>query len=299
MSKVLLTKLDEDLKFAGYKKRSRQSYVRAVRQLWNFWSRPLEELEEQHVREYWLHCKDELDWAGATMRISYSGIKFFFQHTLIRDWETLRLLKIKSQVTPPTVLSVDEVRKILKTLPTQMNQAFYTAQYSLGLRLGETRHLKPEQIDSQQMCVRIPDSKGDDRLVPLPETTLAILRDWWKTHRNALWVFPAPGRDGKKACTATQAVCETTVQGALRRTVKKLKIGKHVYPHVFRHSYATHMLEAGVPIQHVQRCLGHRSLVTTMIYLHVTQLGEARSREKLNQLMRGVLFPKQRPGGDA
>lgn len=289
MSKELLAKLDDDLKLAGYKKRSRQSYVRSVRQLMNFWSCPLEEIEEQQVREYWLHCKDELDWKPATMRISYSGIKFFYQHTLKRDWETLKLLKIKRQTTPPTVLSLDEVRSVLASLPTFMNQVFYTVIYTLGLRLGEARHLKPGQIDSKRMCVSIPDSKGDDRLVPLPESTLLLLRQWYKTHRNEQWIFPAPGRDGKQAATAKTPVSETTVQGALRRTVKKLKIAKNVYPRVFRHSYATHLLEAGVPIQHVQRCLGHRSLVTTMIYLHVTELGEARSREKLNQLVRGVL----------
>ena len=289
MSKELLAKLNDDLKLAGYKKRSCQSYVRAVRQLYNFWSRPLEELEEQHVREYWLHCKDELDWAGATMRISYSGIKFFYQHTLIRDWETLRLLKIKRQVTPPTVLSLDEVRKILVALPNEMNRAFYTATYTLGLRLGEARNLAPSQIDSGRMCVILRDAKGGDRMVPLAESTLIILRSWWKTHRNPQWVFPAPGRDGKQASIASQPVSETTVQGALRRTVKKLKIGKHVHPHTFRHSYATHLIEAGVPIQHVQQCLGHRSLVTTMVYLHVTESGRAQSREKLNQLVRGVL----------
>ncbi len=293
MSKILLTKLNEDLKLAGYAKRSRQSYVRAVRQLRNFWGCDLEEIEEQQVREYWLHCKDELDWMPATMRISYSGIKFFYGHTLRRDWETLKLLKIKQQVTPPTVLSIDEARNILANMPTQMNHAFYTAVYSLGLRLGEARHLKPADIDSERMCVSVRNSKGDDRFVPLPETTLLILRNWWKTHRNMQWLFPAPGRSGKNASVSTTPVSETTVQGALRRTVVKLKIIKRVYPHVFRHSYATHMLEAGVPIVHVQRCLGHRSLVTTMIYLHVTELGETRSREKLNQLMRGVLSPMQ------
>ena len=289
MSKKLLTKLNEDLKLAGYAKRSRQSYVRAVRQLMNFWSCALEEIEEQQVREYWLHCKDELDWKPATMRISYSGIKFFYQHTLKRDWETLNLLKIKSQTTPPTVLDLNEVRLILANQPTFMNQVFFTTMYTLGLRLGEARNLRPSQIDSRRMCVLIRDSKGDDRLIPLPESTLELLRQWWKTHRNPLWVFPAPGRDGKLASSAQTPVSETTVQGALRRTVKKLKIKKHVYPHVLRHSYATHLLEAGVPIQHVQRCLGHRSLVTTMIYLHVSELGASRSREKLNQLVRGVL----------
>jgi len=289
MSKEMLTKLNEDLKLAGYKKRSCQSYVRAVRQLYNFWSRPLEELEEQHVREYWLHCKDELDWADATMRISYSGIKFFFKHTLIRDWETLRLLKIKSKVTPPTVLSVDEVRKILVALPNEFNRAFYTVVYTLGLRLGEARNLAPSQIDSARMCVILRNSKGGDRMVPLPESTLLILRNWWKTHRNEQFVFPAPGRNCKQGATATTPVAESTVQGALRSTVKKLKIGKHVHPHTFRHSYATHLIESGVPIHHVQACLGHRSLTTTMVYLHITENGRAQSREKLNQLVRGVL----------
>jgi len=147
MSKILLTKLNEDLKLAGYAKRSRQSYVRAVRQLRNFWGCDLEDIKEQQVREYWLHCKDELDWMPATMRISYSGIKFFYEHTLKQDWETLKLLKIKQQVTPPTVLSIDEVRKLLANMPTQMNHAFYTAIYSLGLRLGEAcflQHVLPK-----------------------------------------------------------------------------------------------------------------------------------------------------------
>ena len=298
MSKELLSKLDEDLKLSGYAKRSRQSYVRAVRQLYNFWSVPLEEIEEQHVREYWLHCKDELDWAGATMRISYSGIKFFFQHTLRRDWETLRLLKIRRQVTPPTVLSIDEVRVVLGSLPTQMNQVFFTVLYTLGLRLGEGRMLRPDQVDSQRMCVMIDDAKaGTTRAIPLPETTLVLLRAWWKTHRNPNFVFPAQGRTGQDAATATRPVPEGTVQGALRRTSKKLKIGKHVHPHTFRHSYATHLIEAGVPLQHVQQCLGHRSLVTTMIYLHVTEYGREQSREKLNQLVRGVLSPKSEGKG--
>jgi integrase/recombinase XerD len=295
MSKELLAKLDEDLKLSGYAKRSRQSYVRAVRQLMNFWGRPLEEIEEQHVREYWLHCKDELDWGGATLRISYSGIKFFFQKTLKRDWETLRILKVQRHITPPVVLSVDEVRNVLEALPTPMNRAFYTTVYSLGLRLGEARHLAPPDIDSERMCVRIRDGKGGvTRSVPLPDTALKTLRAHWKSHRNPNWLFPAPGRTGKEAATATGPVSETTVQGALRRAVKRLKIGKHVHPHTFRHSYATHMLEAGVPIRHVQQCLGHRSLVTTMIYLHVTESGQDQSREKLNQLMRGVLAPEGR-----
>jgi len=289
MSKKLLTKLNEDLKLAGYAKRSRQSYVRAVRQLYNFWGRPLEELEEQHVREYWLHCKDELDWGGATLRISYSGIKFFFCKTLKRDWETLELLKVQRHVTPPTVMSIGEVRQVLNALPNDLNRTFYSVTYALGLRLGEARHLSPQLIDSRRMCVRIPEAKGGfARSIPLPDTTLALLRNWYRTHRNPRWIFPAPGRSGQEGPTANNPVSETTVQGALRRTVKKLNINKHIHPHTFRHSYATHLLEAGLPIRHVQQCLGHRSLTSTMVYLHVTESGHEQSREKLNHLMRGL-----------
>jgi len=186
-------------------------------------------------------------------------------------------------------MSVDEVRRVLAALPTEMNRVFYTAVYTLGLRLGEARELSPSQIDSQRMCVEIRDAKGDDRLVPLPESTLLLLRAWWKSHRNGRFVFPATGRDGKQGSSAIRAVPQETVQGALRRTAKRLKMSKHIHPHTFRHSYATHLIEAGVPIQHVQLCLGHRSLVTTMIYLHVTESGREASRVKLNQLVRGVL----------
>jgi len=290
MYRKLLSKLDADLKLAGYAKRSRQSYVRSVRQLGNFWGLPLEELEEQHVRDYWLHCKDEQGWMPATMRISYSGIKFFFTKTLPREWETLELLKIRAHTAPPVVLSVDEVRNILAALPNDLNRTFCTVLYTLGLRLGEARTLQPCQIDRARMCVHIPDAKaGTSRSIPLPESTLRIIGEWWRTHRNPDWIFPAPGRNGKQAAGAAEPVSAVTVQGALRRTVKKLKIAKHVHPHTFRHSYATHLLEAGVPITHVQQCLGHSSLVSTMVYLHVTEQGKADSREKLNHLVRGVL----------
>jgi len=124
--------------------------------------------------------------------------------------------------------------------------------------------------------------------VPLPETTLLILREWWKTHRNMQWLFPAPGRCGKKASEATVPVSETTVQGALRRTVVKLKIIKRVYPHVFRHSYATHLIEANVPILHVQRLLGHSNINSTMVYLHVTTRAESHSHEVVCAVIGGV-----------
>jgi integrase len=118
---------------------------------------------------------------------------------------------------------------------------------------------------------------------------LETLRGYYRSHRNPTWIFPALGKGGQEGPRAERPVAMVTVQGALRRTVKRLGIRKRITTHTFRHSYATHMIEAGVPVRHVQECLGHRSLASVMIYLHITTHGKEDSRRRMNQLMRGVL----------
>ena len=289
MNTNLYDRYVSDLKLKSYAKRSIQSYMRALRQLQNFCCKELEDITEEEVREYWLYCKEELKWGSATLRISYSGLKHFFTYTLKREWPVLKAVKFERDQTLPVVLSVDEVRKILKALPAGQNRTFYQTVYSLGLRLSEALNLRVEDIHSGRGVVHVSHGKGArDRLVPLPNSTLVVLRQYWQTHRNRNLIFPGLGRDGKGGRKATQPVSATTVQGALRRTARKLKVRKHVHPHTFRHSYATHMIEAGVPVRHVQQYLGHETLASTMIYLHLTTAGERRSKQRLNQLMRGV-----------
>jgi len=279
-----------ELKLKGFADRSIQSYTRAVRQLQNFYSKSLDEITEAELREYWLCCKEEVRWSNATMRISFSGIKHFYSYVVKRNWPLLREVKLKRDHTLPTVLSVDEVRLILRTLPHGQNRTFYQAVYSLGLRLNEAISLQVGDINSDRMQVHIRRGKGSrHRIIPLPESTLHSLRAYWKTHCNPEWLFPARGRSGKDGHTANRPVAEGTVQGALRRAVTKLGFKKHVHPHTFRHSYATHMIEAGVPVRHVQEYLGHSTLASTMIYLHLTTAGKEESYSRLNQLIRGVV----------
>lgn len=231
-----------------------------------------------------------MGWGSATLRISYSGIKLFFTHTWKRDWETLRTVKFERDQTLPVVLAIDEVRKILSAIPNLQNRAFYTVMYACGLRLGEALNAQVRDVDGQRKFVHVRHGKGaKDRLVPIADTALEVLRAYYRTHRNPVWLFPAMGRTGKGAPTAEQPVSETTVHGALRRAVVKAGIRKPVCPHTLRHSYATHMIEAGVPVRHVQECLGHESLASTMIYLHITSHGKEDSRRRMDQLMRGVL----------
>jgi len=290
MKSKLRKKMIADLQLQGYAERTQKSYQRAVRQLENWCHRPAEEIDEQQVRDYFLYCRNEAEWGSATLRIAYSGIKFFYTVTLPSEWETLKLLKTRRLSAPPSVLGIDEVRLILGTARTPQLKAFLTTVYSCGLRLAEALNLEVGDVDRERMMLRVQRGKGDkSRDVPLPESTYLMLREYWKTHRNKRLLFPALGRSGGQGATALAPMAQGSVQGALRRILKELpQIRKKVTIHTLRHSYATHLLEAGVNIRQVQQYLGHSSLVTTMIYLHVTDLGSDDASARINRLMGGI-----------
>ena len=162
---------------------------------------------------------------------------------------------------------------------------FFWSVYSLGLRLEEALNLQVGDIDGQRMMVHVHRGKGaKDRYLPLPPTTLLLLREFWKTHRNPKLLFPAEGRKHSGQSTATTPISPTSVQGAIKKIVDKLKLTKQVSTHTLRHSYATHLLEAGVSLKAVQKYLGHSSLQTTLVYLHLTETAEADARKIIIKL---------------
>jgi site-specific recombinase XerD len=287
----LIKRFKEDLHLAGYAERSIQSYTSAVLKLQRFYNKPLEDISEEQLRQYWLCCQSEFGWSAATLRISYAGIQHFFTKTLVRSWNIFKDIKWKREQTLPTILSLEEVRKIIYALPTAQSRTFYLTLYSMGLRLREATTLQVKDILSDRGLVHIHAGKGSrDRTVPLPKITLLALREYYKTHHNPKWIFPALGRNGgKNAQYEKKHVSDSGVQGVLRSTLKRLKFKKHVHPHVFRHAYATHLLEANIPIRHVQKILGHKTLKSTMIYLHVTTQAQVDSNDKVSKVMQGVL----------
>jgi len=276
------------LQLAGMSERTQECYTRAVRQLVDFYGRTPDLISEQELQDYFLHRKNVDKWAAATMRICYSGIKFFFINVLKRDWHTLELIHAKREQRLPTVLSLNEVWSILNTVRTPQNKAYLTTVYTCGLRLHEALYLQVSDIDAERMRIHVHRGKGaKDRYVPLPQTTLQIMRDYWKKHRNPLWIFPRLGRSGKEGPTAKRPMAKASVQGALRRVLNQLKIKKRISIHTLRHSYATHLLEAGVNIRRIQQYLGHHSLNSTMVYLHLTTQGHERAYGIINELMKG------------
>jgi integrase/recombinase XerD len=276
------------LQLAGMSKRTQQCYTRAVRMLVDFYSKSPDKITEHELQDYFLHRKNIDKWSAATLRICYSGIKFYFINVLKRDWHTLELIHAKREQRLPVVLSVNEAWTILNTVRTPQNKAYLTAVYTCGLRLHEGLHLQVADIDSQRMRIHVHRGKGaKDRYVPLPKHTLAVLRDYWRLHRNNTWIFPRLGRGGKEGPGAKKPMNYTSVQGALGRTLKQLKFKKKVSVHTLRHSYATHLLEAGVNIRRIQQYLGHRSLSSTMVYLHLTTQGHQRAYGIIDNLMKG------------
>jgi len=278
------------LQLNGKGERTQQSYTRAVRMLTEFYDKTPDGISEEELQEYFLHRKNVNKWSPNTMRICYCGIRFFFENVLKRDWHILGILRAQSERRLPAVLSQEEVRSLLARVKTPQNHAFLTTVYSCGLRLQEGLHLEVSDIDSDRMMIHVHRGKGaKDRYVPLPHATLGLLRRYWVTHRNAQLLFPALGRNGKGAKECTTPMAKSSVQGAFRSA--KFEAGirkKSVSIHTLRHSYATHLLEAGVNLRVIQRYMGHTQLETTMVYLHLTRKGQEDACQLINQVMGGL-----------
>ena len=276
------------LQLAGMSERTQQCYTRSVRMLVDFYNKTPDQINEQQLQDYFLHRRNVDQWSAATMRICYSGIKFFFINVLKRNWHTLKLIHAKREQRLPTVLSLKEIWTILNAVTTPQNKTYLTTVYSCGLRLNEALNLQVSDIDSNRMRIHVHRGKGaKDGYVPLPKSTLRILRHYWKLHRNSTWIFPRLGRSGKEGPTAQIPMNKSSVQGALRRVLKQLKLKKRISTHTLRHSYATHLLKAGVNIRRIQQYLGHSSLNSTMVYLHLTTQGHERAYGIINDLMKG------------
>jgi integrase/recombinase XerD len=274
----------------GKGERTQEAYTRAVRMLCEFYGKSPDEITENELERYFLHRKNVDHWSANTMRICYCGIRFFFVHVLQRNWHLFDILRAKSEARLPAVLSREEVRALLGRVRTAHNYAFLSTVYACGLRLQEALHLEVSDIDSQRMMIHVHRGKGaKDRFVPLPQATLNILRTHWRAHRNPQLIFPACGRDGRAATSATTPMAKSSVQGAFRRAKHQAGIRKRsVSIHTLRHAYATHLLEEGVNLRVIQQNMGHASLETTMVYLHLTRKGHEDAYALINRVMEGL-----------
>lgn len=281
--------MTEDMQLKGMSERTIEMYVRSIDQLSKHYQKSPDQISEEELRQYFLYNKNHRKWSRTACTIALCGIKFFFTHTLKRAWTTLRFVRPEKERKLPVVLSQPQVHKIISKVRFFHHQACLFTIYSLGLRLQEGTHLQIYDIDSDRMFVHIHRGKGNkDRYIPLPHRTLDLLRKFWKTHRNPVWLFPAPGRGGTGMPTTDKPIPISSIQIAFKEAKVAAGITKKVSVHHLRHSYATHLLEAGVDLRFVQKYLGHDDPKTTMIYTQLINQNLPEPIHLINKVMNNL-----------
>jgi integrase/recombinase XerD len=286
----LRERMIEDMQLRGYSASTQKNYVIAVRQLFDHFQCSPAKLSEQQLRDYFLYLTNEKKVSRTTVTIALCAIKFFYEHTIQRDWTTLHLVRPRWQRKLPVILSREEVRRILHEIRTPVYRICLTTIYSCGLRLHEATCLKVADVDGGRMFVRVHGKGGNDRDVPLPDRTLYLLRGFWKTHRSRTWLFPAPSQRATQHYLANEdrPITDSSLQQAFKKALKWSGIAKPAHVHSLRHAYATHLLEAGINLRLIQENLGHRSARTTQIYTHLTREVRDTLTDPLHELMKDL-----------
>jgi site-specific recombinase XerD len=281
----------EDMQLAGFSPRTQEAYVRGVRQLAEHYMKSPDRIGEEEIRQYFLYVKNVKKWKRPTCTTAICAIKFFWEHTLKRDWTTVGLVRPEREKKVPVILSKEEVVTIMQQVRLFRYRVCLETIYSCGLRLLEGISLQVSDIDSARMMLHVHGKGGKERYVPLPERTLLLLRELWKQHRNPRWLFPMAGKPGRGyphaqyMRTAKVHCSKSVVQTAFRKALKATGIRKKASVHTLRHSYATTLLEAGVNLRQLQVNLGHSTPTTTSRYAHLTSRGREKARQTLDQIM--------------
>lgn len=268
----LREKMLADLQLRGLATKTQDAYIRAVGQLADHYQKSPDQISEEALRTYFLYLKNEKQASRSSQTIALCGIKFFYEQTLRREWQLFELVRVPKTKTLPTVLGQDEVYRLHAQLQRPVYRTCLTTIYACGLRLGEAVRLQVGDIDGNRMWLHVRQGKGGkDRYVPLPKPLLPTLRRFWTTHRHATWLFPGRPAKGQSPLAVTKPRDASGVQRAFKLAVTASGIAKKATVHTLRHSWATHLLEAGINIRHIQQWLGHNSLQTTTRYTHLTQ----------------------------
>jgi len=251
----------EDLRLRNLAPRTIDAYVAAVARLARFAGRSPDQLGPADVRALQLHLiEHRASWSLVNQIVC--GLRFFFHVTLRRPGVVEQLPYAKKPRTLPSVLSPQEVAQLLAAVTDERYRLVLRSAYGCGLRVSEAAHLQVGDIDSSRMLLHVRQGKGGkDRLVPLPQRLLEELRVYWRRYRPTTYLFAGRRRG--------QPLCVTGVQRACLKAARRCGLTKKVTPHTLRHSYATHLVEAGVDLETVRQLLGHRHLTTTTRYTHM------------------------------
>ena len=273
---ALRERMTSHMELKGLSPRTIDVYLRQLMCFVRYVGHSPETMETEEIRAYLHHLISERELSQATVSQACSGLRLFYEQILGKTWEERKIPRAKQRRKLPVVLSPDEVEALFAATRNAKYRALFMTIYSGGLRVGEVTQLRPEDIDSQRMLICVRQGKGNkDRYALLSKRALEALREYWRHYRPDGWLFP--GLWGERPLRTA------TVQKTFKHTVSAAGIRKAATPHTLRHSFATHLLDAGVTLYHIQRLLGHRNAETTAVYLHLTHGDLARIANPMDQ----------------
>ena len=277
--------------------RTRHAYYRQLRLVHEYFTCDPDTLTEGQLRDYFLFVKLKKHWKPKTIRQALAACKMFFVDLLGKpDWAVFAQIRTKDHDTLPAVLTRQQVHDLLAHIRLRRYRTPLKLIYCCGLRLGECLALTIHDISGKENKLFIRHSKGDkDRVVPLPTSMYQELRHYWAFHRHPLLIFPNVGRGdnnspqalARRMHSATCPMPHNSLQRLLILARKKLNLPA-ASVHSLRHSFATHLLEAGAHLHSIQRLLGHKQITTTMVYLHLTHQSACEALRLMDELCQGL-----------
>jgi site-specific recombinase XerD len=273
----LRRRMIEEMKLRNLAPSTIDVYVSRVAHFARYYGRSPEVLGRDEVRSYLLHLVQEKKVSWSLYNQTVAALRFLYEVILDRQGVLVRIVCPKQPQRLPVVLSLEEVARFFAAITGVKHRAILMTAYAAGLRISEVVALRVEDIDSKRMVLRVRQGKGrKDRNVMLSPRLLTLLREYWKIARPTDWLFPGQ--------VAGQPITVGTVHRICVQAARAAGLDKHVTVHTLRHSFATHLLEAGTNIRTIQMLLGHRNIKTTAVYTHISPIALETTRSPLDQL---------------
>jgi len=275
-------RMTEDMQVRNLSPHTQASYVQQVSLFARYFGKSPEVLGTEEIRAYQVYLTNEKRLATSSILIAVSALRFLYKVTLHKDWTLEDIIPApKKPQKLPIVLSPEEVLHFLDCVASLKHRTILTTCYAAGLRISEAVCLKPPDIDSQRMVIRVEQGKGQkDRYVMLSPKLLESLRNWWRVAKPKTWLFPGD--------IAGMHISKDAVEQACQKARRRCRIPKPITPHSMRHAFAVHLLESGTDVRTIQLLMGHRSLPTTARYLRIATTKVCSTTSPLDLLPRPV-----------
>jgi integrase/recombinase XerD len=260
----------------NYSQRSISTYVHMLHSLEEYFNTSIDEISVDQVKDFLQYSIETRNVSVSYINQVISAVRILQHDVLGKDWESIRIKRPRRIKKLPVILSKEEIKSMIETTRNLKHRTMLAVIYSAGLRISELISLKPSDIDSDRKQIRVLGKGNKYRYTLLSENTLEMLRIYWRAYTPAQYLF-----EGQKK---GQPVSRSTIQIVFKKSVKKTGINKQATVHSLRHSFATHLLESGVNLKIIQGLLGHSSLRTTSIYLHVTRFDPASVKSPFDEM---------------